>query len=418
MEIRRLAELTTVDERVRRSGPIGFNLAGMMVEDDTVAFEQHVIAAADLHPDVPEDVRSAFERLRHLHVYGAFHYEFFTLVYDHAPLVLEQALAARFAYFYVDGIPLVTTAGATEVLEFESFSELFPIVRRGGPHAKSKLKSADGTARRVPINVGELLAWARAERLLEGQRNRWMDQVTVRHRNRVAHPTGYHLVMPNDSARAIWGVAETINKLWGQSTPGGRLYPAPIERLLVIVAGNGQGTLEQCRPFHLEDPKYREGWTFTVVLAVPTDDVFAYDPSFETTSFPMEMLLQSESYDEVLAWLDAHGDLTDTTTYLDRLFLIRQTDSHLEWARRPDVAFALSGDDRDGIWHAVRADVAGDAVAHVRRLLAQDGGGLVGVWADERQPDCIDRAPCRACPAESVLTGSLDDVHASVSHTL
>jgi hypothetical protein len=52
---------------------------------------------------------------------------------------------------------------------------------------------------------------------------------------RRAHPSSYGLVTPADSARSILDAAEIINHLWGSSTPGGRLYPAPIRREILAV---------------------------------------------------------------------------------------------------------------------------------------------------------------------------------------
>ncbi len=51
-------------------------------------------------------------------------------------------------------------------------------------------------------------------------------------RNRVAHPERYHLLSPLESARSLCDAAEIVNKLWGHDTPGGRLFPAPLQRWL------------------------------------------------------------------------------------------------------------------------------------------------------------------------------------------
>ena len=84
--------------------------------------------------------------------------------------------------------------------------------------------------------MGQLQEWARREALLDGQRSRRLDPVFRSIRNNAAHPH-YHLVMPLNSARTIRDLAEIINRLWGHTTPGGRLYPAPLGRKVLILVG-------------------------------------------------------------------------------------------------------------------------------------------------------------------------------------
>ena len=49
--------------------------------------------------------------------------------------------------------------------------------------------------------------------------------------------------MPVDSARTISDAAEIINHLWGSSTPGGRLYPAPVRSEIQVVAWRTDGSV-------------------------------------------------------------------------------------------------------------------------------------------------------------------------------
>jgi hypothetical protein len=89
--------------------------------------------------------------------------------------------------------------------------------------------------------LDSLLRWARREGLLRGQRNRAREVLFKRFRNYVAHPAGYQLVTPVDAARALRDLAEIINHLWGASTAGGRLYPAPIRRAILAIGWSTDG---------------------------------------------------------------------------------------------------------------------------------------------------------------------------------
>src|SRR5205807_911593 len=112
----------------------------------------------------------------------------------------------------------------------------------------------------------DLLSWAREERLLHGQRNRWLENVFVDLRNEVAHPSDDHLVSPVESARAIRDLAEIINRLWGGLTPGGRLYPSAARREVMAVgwAADARSSI-LCRADQLGEPLDREIAYYLVV---------------------------------------------------------------------------------------------------------------------------------------------------------
>jgi hypothetical protein len=90
-----------------------------------------------------------------------------------------------------------------------------------------------------------LRAWARRTGLLKGQRSRVVEDAIAAMRNAAAHPNGYHLDMPVDTARTLGNLNEIINHLWGQATPGGRLYPAPLTRDTVVLAWS-ENTASSC----------------------------------------------------------------------------------------------------------------------------------------------------------------------------
>jgi hypothetical protein len=108
-------------------------------------------------------------------------------------------------------------------------------------NGKYRLQVGDGLEK-MPSNgmLSDLLSWARRLGLLRGQRNRTIEKAIARLRNHVAHPSAYHLTTPVDAANTISDLAEIINHLWGSATPGGRLYPAPVERGIVAVMCDGK----------------------------------------------------------------------------------------------------------------------------------------------------------------------------------
>jgi hypothetical protein len=216
-----------------------FGLGGRLEPEDAAEFQAATIARAVLADNVPEDVRNNFERARKLHLYGVLEYEFFTAAGDYALLVLEGALRARFLAFYSDGIPLVRRE-AEELLRARTFEDVRAAARG------AKLRGADGSTHRLPLGADALLSWARREQLLAGTRAKIIEGILSERRNHAAHPVGHAINMPVDSARTLRDVAETINKLWGHDTPGGRLFPAPVARQprVAAVAPDGDGGCE------------------------------------------------------------------------------------------------------------------------------------------------------------------------------
>jgi hypothetical protein len=213
----------------------------------------------------------------------------------------------------------------------------------------------------------------------------------------VAHGTPGHLVLPTEAARTISDAAEVINRLWGSSTPGGRLYPAPIRREVQLVAWNPAGsTLTGPVGNGEPDAKYL-GWTYLLVRAFLHDDGLSrFDALYETTTYPCDLLFGPCSWPEAAAWLDEERPVTDEVEVLDRIFLLQHHDDRLYLPRNPDVAAGLTVEERQGTWHVVRADFPADAIAHVR-----------GVIAGQCSP--ASRA-CDQCAAESIGTGSWQEI--------
>jgi hypothetical protein len=393
-----LHELQTPDEATLVFN--SFGLGGRLEPEDAADFQAASIARAVLAENVPDDVRNNFERARKLHLYGVLEYEFFTAAGDYALLVLEGALRVRFLAFYSEGIPLVR-GEAEELLRARTFED----VHEARP---ARLRGADGTTHRLPMGADALLSWARREHMLAGTRSKIIEGILSGRRNHAAHPVGHAINMPVDSARTLRDVAETINKLWGHDTPGGRLFPGPVARQprVASVAPDGSGGCEMRLDQVPDADECERVWNFAVFLAVEGDELiaagrggvgFTHRPGFQTTRFPCEMIWQG-SWKELTQAIEqgSFAGLDDTTDHLDRLFLIRVGQGQTDLARSPADMLALEAQPRGG-WYAITADAPLDAWVHVRDHEPDVAGGR------EFCPECLVHIVARRAPTKHAI---------------
>ncbi len=174
MEIKTLAELTRPERRTTAFGPHGLTTDRCLKDEAAAALIQRVVVDADLHAQVPQDVRDYFETARRLHVYGLFVYEFFALAADRALFTCEFALR-----------------------------ELY----------KTRVAQPQGQRTHPPM-LRELLKWAIGEGLLPSEHDETRLLVLADLRNFAAHPDMNRIAMPGDSARMITSAAALINELW------------------------------------------------------------------------------------------------------------------------------------------------------------------------------------------------------------
>lgn len=397
-----LSELQSPDERTLRFTGLGFATGHKLRPEAAAEFQQSAVDVR-LAATVPDQVRDSFRRVQLLHAYGVLSYDLFTAAHDLTRLITEQALRARFMEYHGDAIPFVSKDGTSSPLAATTFNDVYDALN-GGTHRKAqRLLVRDGHETiEFKGSLNHLLAWARMEGLLDGQRNRRLEPTLVDMRNDVAHPSNYHLVMPVDSARAIRDLAEIINRLWGAITPGGRLYPGPVRRDVIAVGWSANGeSLVRAHAQHLAVPDDRDIEHFVLVRAFIDDPhLWDFNARLETTHFPSEYLWGPGSQEDALAWLQAVQPQPDEVDYLDRLFLIRASDDRGNQPYRPEACAALSADQRIGTWHLVLADHPADALLHVRKLR----DGTQGCAAD---------GPCASCPAQSVFAGTWDDALAA-----
>lgn len=420
MHIRTFEELTTADRRVLAFTPLGLSTMGLLSPEDAAKFQQQVISHCDLADNVTEGTRRSFERLRTLHSYGILCYEAYTVAHDLAWLLLEQALRERFLEFYNHVVPLFNSkTGEQRPLTANDSSAVDKAFRKGGTHADSKmwnLQLKNGSAMRFSGSMSQLQQWARKEGLLDGQRNKRLDPLYRSIRNDIAHPRD-HLVMPMDSARAIRNLAEIINRLWGHATPGGRLYPAPFEREVLIMAWTGaeQGlTHVILRDYQLERFTDPGDWTCIIIRGVFEDEgLWEFDAQYERTDFPAELLWGPGSREEALKRLNEVSPERDTVTYLDRLFAVRIHNGRVSLARRPEIVLALPNERRAGLWLLVRADFPIDAFIHGRHV--KEEIACVGSITDQVRGQASSDNSLPSCPVEKLFSGNWEELVGKLS---
>jgi len=397
MDIRTIEELTEPDDRSLRFTSLGFSLAGPLRVEDATAYQQDAVAV-ELVDLVPGGVREAFERIQTCHIYGVLSYDLFTIAYQQALLVIEFALRQRFVEYYLDGgVPLVNDSQEEKRLRVSSFENIYRALH--GRDAKGwKLQLPNGDLMDFRGSYGHLLEWARKVGLLHGQRNRRTERVLRQLRNVAAHPNGHWTITPVDSARRIKDAAEIINRLWGSQTPGGRLYPAPIKREIIAVGWSPSGDdLVQFVAWPGREVQ-DESKTYILLRAFEREGLLAYDSRFETTYYPADLLWGPGAWQDADAYLSISSPQPDEIEYLDRLFLVRRFEDHVDRPRRPEVALGLGPSDRRGTWYLIRADHPADAYTHVR-----GPGG-------DPNPECALDGPCDACAVTTLAHGSWNEV--------
>lgn len=369
-----------------------------MIIRTAVDYQHQHLAGTDLVAEVPDGVRRSFDRLRTLFVYGVLEYGFFTIAGQTARLVVEEALRERFLRFHDGSIVLVNQRTSQErVVTYRSFNDIHKACDRKW---RLRLTKSDEP---MPFTgmLSDLWSWARAEGLLPGQRARSLQRAQVALRNFVAHSSGYQLGTPIDAARAIHDLAEIINCLWGHRTPGGRLHPAPISRSVLSIRWDGTGRVEVGDADDLSIEQLDEESTCILVLAA-RDSIrdlllMGFDPRFETTGYPTELLWGPGSPQQARAWFDTNQPGADVVDHLDQHFLIRRERDQTDLPRRVGVAAGLADDERVGTWFLVKADDPITAHAHVRY---------------HHDPDSADAAirPCDRCAAHTLIRGPWSDV--------
>ncbi len=402
MTIGSLDDLRQPDDRTLNFTPLGL---GRMSAEDAAEFQQQVVEAFDLADAVGDLTRRSFERLRTVFAYGILCYEMYTLVNDHALLVIEQALRERFMEFHAGVVTFVDPQNVEHPLQVASYDEVFDFA---SGHRKWKLRIGTGPDR-MPFNgmLTDLRRWARALGLLRGQRARSIEGALTRLRNYAAHGT-YQLLGPVDAARTLSDLREIINQLWGQPTPGGHLYPVRVYRQVLAIAWPREGAGFAVAPAEeLREPLDPDDtWEYAIVRAVHEpmsrdwqEELDRFDSLYEVTAYPADLLWGPGRRADAVTWLDSADPQPDAVDFVDRDFVIRHHAARLYMPMRPETAAALNGTDQEGMWYLVRADHPNDTFNHVRNQ-------ILGTACQDPDPT----GACRTCHAQGIRSGSFADI--------
>lgn len=382
MEIKTLAGLQQPDETSLMFTPWGL---AKMTAEQAAEYRQRLVAQYELPAQVPDTTRLAFDRVRTIYSYGVLCYELYTVAGDQALLTLEQALRDRFIGFHGGTVNFVDGQGRPQLVTAGGYETLFRAIRRDDGRLRGwKLVLTDG--RRIAFSgmLTSLLRWARAERLLGGQRDRLTDRFRVNLRDYAAHP-GYHVEMPGDADDEIADLARIISRLWGNP------HGTPIQREIMIIGWDQRTTTWALADRFVIGP-IKEAETCLVVRASPDAHLADYDALYEAVPSPCDYLWGPGTLPDALTWIGDEQPPADSAQVLDRVFMIRHASSQLYWPQSVPVAAGLDPADADGFWYLVRADNPADAFGHIRQLLAGDSGHAVS-------------GQC-SCPAETITRGA------------
>ncbi|WP_326731854.1 hypothetical protein [Streptomyces phaeochromogenes] len=390
-----------MDPRVLHFTPLG--LGGAMEPEDAATFQQRIMANLVLADDVAQSTRDKFEQLRTCYIQGVLCYDLFTLVADAAGLALEQALRDRFTAHHGGTVTARNEAGREYQIVYTNYLDFFEQYKklRGSKICMGRT----GTWTRFNAMLEGLLTWARHEGLLRGQRNRHNEQVKRALRNLTAHGT-FHLLTPVDAARVLSDLAEIINHLWGHSTPGGRLYPAPVTRDVVAIGWNkATGAVTAGHAAQLAHERRGKDDEFTYVLAravfSPGEHVdpnlMEYDALYATTYYPTQYLWGPGTGAQAIAWFEETAPEPDSSDHLDQIFVVRAHDGVVHLPMYPAVAAGLQPKEQQGTWYAVCADGPNEVFSHTRAFAtAVNGHARTG--------------QCRECPVDVIARGDFTTV--------
>ncbi|GAA1408528.1 hypothetical protein ACFQZ4_45960 [Catellatospora coxensis] len=400
-----LDRLRQTDPRTPHFLPGAFGVGIRFTDEGAASYQQESVAAVTLADDVAEGTRARFDMLRTVWPYGVLCYEIFTLVGEHALLVIEQALRDRFMQL-TGGRLVFVKNGVERHVSATSYEDVVKAARKPG-----KLRVSSGSEIAFNGMLDGLRTWARAEGLLLGQRNLRIEAALTNLRNWVAHPNGHQLEGPNSAMGTLRDVAEIINQLWGHRTPGGRLYPELATREIMAISWDPVSGDQYTEPAeHLLADDDSSGLRYLIVRGVDEPDhpgslgLFGFDGLHETTRYPTQLLWGPGDRATAADWLRQQQPEPDQVDHFDHLYLLRHHGGRLYRPMRHGVAAGLGAQEREGTWYAVRADDPGRALLHVQNLLTSAG--------------CDQQERCDTCSALHLATGSHADVLGSLRPVL
>jgi hypothetical protein len=193
-EFKRLDTLLDADARNLHFG--GFSDTG---EFANISLMDHyaIVAEVVLHDGVPEDVRSYFNVIKNLCVFGWYVYGFYALCDFLSMTAIELALNIRFPHAAKQKPPL-------------TLRPLLELARQEG-----LLRDENFEAVQQERGYGARAGEGDVAEVQDDQRHvRIVTDTLPRLRNWAAHPTHHSVLLPSDARAAVQRSAEIINQLF------------------------------------------------------------------------------------------------------------------------------------------------------------------------------------------------------------
>lgn len=194
-----LEELTKIDDRTA----CFVTLFGG--HPPSIEQRQEDVAAIQLIPNVPKDVRETFQRAKDIYIFGYFKYEFFTVSVHYASLALEAAVKARWTASLPNKVSISHGKNKVE-LDFPSHTKILNLCRKNRWY-----RAVLVNRQRFPFSSEALLDWLVGEKIVTNwEKKRLRDGLDMR--NELSHTE--HSSTDSPSPDKLWFIANLINKMF------------------------------------------------------------------------------------------------------------------------------------------------------------------------------------------------------------
>lgn len=172
---------------------------------------QKSIAHIQLIPKVPKDIKTTFERVKKLHIYGYFEYSFFTLAQHYAYFALESAIKHRYIQS-LDGKAILYNPKKNIEKEMVNPSH-FNIVKFCRDVKGWNEQTVQVNGKDFPSGSNQLLDWLEKNHLIR-KWEKGIFEAGIKLRNFSAHQEQIEVHMP--SANLLHIIANQINHIFHQ----------------------------------------------------------------------------------------------------------------------------------------------------------------------------------------------------------
>jgi hypothetical protein len=191
-------------------------LAAFLPAPESAGMEQlqKDICSIQLIPSVPGDVKEIFQHAKKLHIYGFFHYIFFTISQHYAYLTLESAIKNRYCMSFGDTNVLTNKKGETVEMGKIDHQDVWDLCHRRG----WRMEQLTINGEKFAATTKDLLDWLVKSKIAT-EWERKLCAKGMNFRNIMSHLTHPLVFPPSYSVRALSFVADIINRLYLSSPP-------------------------------------------------------------------------------------------------------------------------------------------------------------------------------------------------------